>query len=219
MNKTNHDEPSKEENENSLNNEAEQERSETDEVMEADEAAASEGAESIEDTDQSELNAEIASLKDALLREKAEFSNYRKRTASEKVQISKYAAGSLLEKLLPSLDSIEQLLSAKEAAVNSGNLDQFFEGAVLIQKQILQTFQDEGLELLDPTGDEFDPNLMEAIGMQESPDVQVETVQKVYQKGYRIDQKLIRPARVFVHKPTAQAVEKDESPEATGAEN
>lgn len=163
--------------------------------------------------DPSGVEAELANLKDSLLREKAEFANYRKRTAAEKVQISKYATGSLLEKLLPALDSMEQLLSSKEAASGQGNLDQFFQGAELIQKQLLQTFQDEGLELLNPVGEEFDPSCMEALGMGESPEVTVDTVNQVYQKGYKIDQKIIRPARVFVQKPASTGESQDDNNE------
>lgn len=158
-------------------------------------------SEELTNNENSDIETELASLKDSLLREKAEFANYRKRTAAEKVQISKYATGSLLEKLLPALDSMEQLLSSKDAAANQGNLEQFYQGAELIQKQLLQSFQDEGLELLNPVGEEFDPAIMEALGMGESPEVTVETVNQVYQKGYKIDQKIIRPARVFVQKP------------------
>jgi molecular chaperone GrpE len=184
-------------------------QSETDKKPELNREDAEQGSENEEvseeltNNENSDIETELASLKDSLLREKAEFANYRKRTAAEKVQISKYATGSLLEKLLPALDSMEQLLSSKDAAANQGNLEQFYQGAELIQKQLLQSFQDEGLELLNPVGEEFDPAIMEALGMGESPEVTVETVNQVYQKGYKIDQKIIRPARVFVQKPVS----------------
>ena len=94
------------------------------------------------------VEAELANLKDSLLREKAEFANYRKRTAAEKVQISKYATGSLLEKLLPALDSMEQLLSSKEAASGQGSLDQFFQGPNLSKNSYYKHFKMKGSSYL-----------------------------------------------------------------------
>ena len=153
-----------------------------------------------------ELTREVSKLKDDLLRERAEFINYRKRVVQEKVDMESFLMVRVVESMLPVLDAFDQLFSsaagpesAKEKSEK--NLDNFIEGAKLIQKQLVDVFQKYGVEEFNPRGGPFDPGSMEALHSKESDKVSSDTVSQVYQKGYKINERLIRAARVAVLKP------------------
>lgn len=153
---------------------------------------------------------EINDLKNALQRERAEFTNYRKRAQGDRLAAQQQAAFSLLEKLMPVFDSFDQLFTMKKGAAEPLTLDKFFEGASIIQKQMWDAFSEAGLSEIDPLGQPYDANSMEAIGIEEG-DVDHETVTAVYQKGYIAQERVLRPARVVVTKPKppVQQEEKD----------
>ncbi|GEM_PF-766415 len=160
------------------------------------------------------LENDINSLKNYLSRERADFTNYKKRTLTEKEELKYFISGNLLSSLLPAMDSFDQLFSQNKNQENS--LDKFIEGVKMIQRQIISTFQEYGLETIDPAGEEFNPSSMEALNMTESGDVEKETVTGVFQKGYKIKDKIIRPARVMVAKPKpAQAEHNTENAESS----
>ncbi len=145
------------------------------------------------------LENDVHTLKSYLSRERADFTNYKKRTLTEKEELKYFISGNLLSALLPAMDSFDQLFSQNKNQENS--LDKFIEGVKMIQRQIISTFQEYGLETIDPAGEEFNPSSMEALNVTESGDVEKETVTGVFQKGYKIKDKIIRPARVMVSKP------------------
>lgn len=150
------------------------------------------------------------SYKNDLLRERAEFTNFRKRVVQEKAQLTEAVAGQLLNQLLPALDSFDQFFSSSEKkAQEDSGLRTVLDGVKLIHKQILSVFTDSGVEEYNPVGEEFDPSAMEALSMTESDKVDKECVSQVFQKGYRIQGKVIRPARVVVTRP-AQSINQGE---------
>lgn len=147
------------------------------------------------------LKKHIDLLTGDLQRERAEFTNFRKRALVEKAQQASLTSARLLTDLLPALDALDQFFSAygPKAETDAG-LKPIVDGVSLVQKQISRVFTEAGVEEFSPMGEEFNPNLMEALSMQEA-DVEQDTVIQVFQKGYRIEGRLIRPARVVVAKP------------------
>ncbi|MCS6984123.1 MAG: nucleotide exchange factor GrpE [Leptospiraceae bacterium] len=143
---------------------------------------------------------EIEELKGDLQRERADFINYRRRVQAEKAALSREAAAKLLEKLLPVLDAFEQLFHMRQKETHNEILEKFFEGVAIIQKQLWDVFAAEGLEEINPLNQEFDSSCMEALDIQEG-EVDSEMVSSVLQKGYRLPERVLRPARVAVIRP------------------
>jgi len=130
---------------------------------------------------------------DALQRLKAEFDNYRKRTAREQSDLSTRAALRLVKELLPVLDDLERALAAAEEHEEAKLED----GVRLVHRSLVDALQKEGLAEIETDG-VFDPNVHEAMLSQPSEDRQSGDVLDVLQKGYRIGDKVLRPARVIV---------------------
>ncbi len=137
-----------------------------------------------------------------LLRTTADFDNFKKRAAREKIEAAQYANFSLIQKLLPVLDNFEMALAAAQNA-QGDKLASFQSGVVMIQQQLKAALTETGLEKIDATGQPFDPNLHEAISEQESTEVAEGRVLQQLRKGYKIKDRLVRPATVIVaKKPT-----------------
>jgi molecular chaperone GrpE len=142
-----------------------------------------------------QLQQEKGELTEALQRLAADFDNFRKRTAKEKEDFYKYAAASLCEALLPVLDNFQLALAAKEQ-----DPSKVAEGVAMIFRQLQEVLQKEGLTPVAAVGEQFDPNLHEAI-MQEITDQYDEnTVTAELRQGYYLKDKLLRPALVKVAK-------------------
>ena len=156
--------------------------------------------------------AEIAELKakaaqadenwDRLLRTTADFDNYKKRAAREKVEAVHYANNSLIQKLLPILDNFEMALAAAQNA-QGDQLANFQSGVAMIQQQLKTALTETGLEEIDATGKPFDPNFHEAVSQQESTDTPEDHVIQQLRKGYKLKDRLLRPATVIVAKKPA----------------
>ena len=157
-----------------------------------------------------------------LARLQADWENYRRRTAKERLAEKERAAEKLVVNLLPVLDDMER---ASEHARSTGEGDeqlmQFVEGVNAIHDKMYSILNREGVEVIDPAGQAFDPNLHQAIGRMENSEVYDETVAQVYQKGYRMGDKIIRSAMVTVSfggpKRPAPEPEAEEVSEAEGA--
>jgi len=142
---------------------------------------------------------------DRLLRTTADFDNFKKRAAREKQDAIKYATESLLQKVIPVLDNFEMALAAAQnnAATDIKSLR---DGVAMIHSQLKNTLTEAGLEEVDATGKPFDPNLHEAVSQQESADVAEGQVLQQLRKGYKLRERLLRPATVIVAKaPAAQS--------------
>ena len=117
----------------------------------------------------------------------------------------------ILGSTLPVLDSFERLLSADEKSKEAKkNIENFLEGTELIRKQLIEVFKTYGVEEFDPNGQEFDPSSMEALHSEESSKINTEIVSMVYQKGYFINKRILRAARVAVLKPVSQPKEAEQ---------
>lgn len=146
-----------------------------------------------------ELTEEVTRLNDVILRERAEFVNYRKRTNQENLQQEGRIAGKILQEMVPVFDAFDLLLTSVHTGEQA--IDKFLEGSRLIRKQLWQVFESLGVEEIDPDKQEFDPQTMEALSVSESENAEKETVSQVYQKGYQYKGRTLRPARVAVEKP------------------
>jgi len=140
-----------------------------------------------------------------LLRTTADFDNFKKRAAREKIESVQYANVSLLQKILPVLDNFEMALAAAQS-VKDDKLASLQSGVVMIQQQLKNALTETGLEEIDAAGKPFDPALHEAISQQESAAVPEGHVLQQVRKGYRLKERLLRPAAVIVaKKPEAEA--------------
>lgn len=134
-----------------------------------------------------------------LLRTTADFDNFKKRAAREKQDALRYATESLITKIIPVLDNFEMALAAAQNSSTEG-LKSLQDGVTMIQTQLKSALTDSGLEEVDATGKLFDPNIHEAVSQQESADVPEGHVLQQLRKGYKIRERLLRPATVVVAK-------------------
>ena len=144
-----------------------------------------------------QLKTELDRYKDIALRSVADLDNYRKRMAREKDDAIRYANASFLERLIPILDNFELGLQAAKAG---GSQSAVFDGMTMVFKQLQEFLASCGVETIDATGEHFDPNLHEAIAQEENSEVEDGVVIRQLRKGYRLKDRLIRPANVVVSK-------------------
>ncbi len=153
------------------------------------------------DAEITELKNQAAQLQDQLLRVSADFDNYKKRAARERQEAIKYAQESLLQRLIPVLDNFDMAQAAGQA--QNTTLQSLQAGVAMVQQQLKSVLNEAGLEELDATGKPFDPNLHEALAQEESADVAEGHVLRQTRKGYKLRDRLLRPASVVVARPPA----------------
>jgi molecular chaperone GrpE len=141
---------------------------------------------------------------DRYLRTAAELDNVRKRAARDVEGARKYALENFSRDLLAVCDSLEMGIDAAGKAGDLPDADALLEGSVATQKLLLQTLDRFGVQSLDPVGEPFDPEFHEAMTMQPSADAEPGSVLAVIQKGYTLNGRLLRPARVVVAAEPAQ---------------
>src|SRR5687768_15960556 len=139
---------------------------------------------------------------DKYVRLNADFDNFKKRAARERQEAIRYANEGLLEKLIPIIDNFEMALQAANNA-QAGSADALKTGVNMIASQLKSALNEAGLEEIDATGQTFNPNFHEAVSQQESKDVPEGQVLQQLRKGYKLRDRLIRPATVIVAKKAA----------------
>lgn len=149
-----------------------------------------------------ELENQNAEMKDKYMRAMAEAENIRKRAAKEKIDIIKRANKDLLLSLLNFMDNFERAIKEGEKNTDIQN-SEYYKGIELIHKQFIDFIHDNGVSEIECLGEEFDPNLHEALTMVEIPDCEHEKIVEVYAKGYKLNEELLRTAKVIVGKPIA----------------
>lgn len=142
------------------------------------------------------LKAQVAESKDRYVRLMAEFDNFRRRTAKEQLDLIDTANAKLLEKLSEVLDNFER--AAHPDNNKQKDYDAFAKGIQMIHDQFAKILKDAGLEQLDPIGEPFDPNYHEALMRQASDKIPESHVIQVFQKGYKLKNKLLKTAKVIV---------------------
>jgi len=139
---------------------------------------------------------------DLYLRERAELENYRRRATRERQDAVRYAGLNVVEKLLPVLDSFEKAIEASRQS-DAPSLASLQEGVALVQSQLKSVLVEIGLQEVDASGQVFDPNLHEAVAHQESAEIADGHVLHQIRKGYKLHDRLVRPATVVVAKAPA----------------
>lgn len=134
---------------------------------------------------------------DRYLRAVAEFDNYKKRALKDKADTIKYANEEIIKDILPFMDSLDRALEQE-----TGDVQTFREGIALIQEQLLCCLKKYGVERIDAAGQDFDPNFHEALMQMESDQHEDNKVVSEMEKGYLLNGRLVRPARVCVCKKT-----------------
>lgn len=142
-----------------------------------------------------EAQMEAQSNKDGWQRARAEFANYKKRTERERAAIYQRAAHDTLAGLLPIIDDFERAMGSVPEAIRE---DAWFEGVAMIQGKFMNLLENQAVEAIDPTGELFDPNWHQAIGAEDSDEVESGHVIETLQKGYRAGDKALRLALVKV---------------------
>jgi molecular chaperone GrpE len=137
-----------------------------------------------------------------LLRTTADFDNFKKRAAREKQDAIRYANEGLLEKLVPVMDNFDAALSATQNTSNDA-AKSLQTGVAMIFQQLKKVLTEAGLEEVDAAGQTFDPNLHEAVSQQETANVPEGQVVQQLRKGYKLRDRLLRPATVIVAKKPA----------------
>jgi molecular chaperone GrpE len=158
------------------------------------------GLEASESLDQqlAALKNEVDRYKETALRSAADLDNYRKRMSREKEESIRYANAGLLERLIPILDNFELGLHAAKA--DSGGPSAVLDGMSMVSKQLQEFLANSGVETIEATGQPFNPNLHEAIAQEQSDEIEEGTVIRQLRRGYRLKDRLIRPANVVVSK-------------------
>jgi molecular chaperone GrpE len=164
-------------------------------------AAASDAMQNESEDPMAGLQADLDRFRDLALRSQADFENYKKRCAREKEEAIKYANSSLLQQLVAILDNFELGLAA---AKERGEQSAIYSGMVLVQKQLNDLLFENGLEPIEAEGKAFDPNWHEAIAHEPSDQVSEGTVLRQVRRGYRLKDRLLRPAKVVVSRGPAK---------------
>ena len=166
---------------------------------ELDPTLAAEAAEAVEQAmSESELvaaaQAEVAEWKDKYMRLHAEWDTYRRRTNEQREVEKARATEKLVESLLPVIDDFARTIAYAQENGEPGLLG----GVEAVQNKLIDTLQRDGVTIINPEGEAFDALEAQAVATVEDPSVPDETVAQVYQKGYRMGEKVLRPATVTV---------------------
>jgi molecular chaperone GrpE len=135
---------------------------------------------------------------DLAKRTKADFENFRKRMSADVLASSGRGKAEVLRDVLPVLDDLERALEAAGLDPEGDSPDGLAHGVILVFRSLRESLAKHGIEAVDPAGEKFDPQAHEALSMQAADGVESGTVVQTMQKGYRLGEQLLRPARVVV---------------------
>lgn len=182
-------------------------------TQEQDSAPANEGAPVDEnaqriyelETALSEAQATIKEQQDAVLRARAEMENARRRADGEVEKARKFALERFAGELLPVIDNLERAIEVGDAENDA--VKPLLEGVEMTRKTFISSIEKFGLAIVDPQGESFNPDLHQAMSMQESAEHEPNTVMAVMQKGYTLNGRLLRPAMVMVSRAPSDGVD------------
>lgn len=176
---------------------AEAEKAEVNETAEA--APAADEEQAAEETASTDAKAEaaVAEMQQRYMRLQADFANFKKRTAGEKLQISEVVKMEVLQNVLPVVDNFERALQVPQDKLTD-DLKSFVDGYEMIYKQLMTVLEKEGVVKIDAVGKPFDPNYHQAVMRVASDEYDNDVVVEVLQEGYLLGDKTLRPAMVKV---------------------
>lgn len=178
-----------------MNPETPKSANENEEPVSPDTAELSESEAKVEDAF-AKLQEELTQIHDRYLRLGAEFENFKKRSERERLTSIRFANENLLSELLPVLDHLEQAI----VAANTHSAESVVSGVQIVLKQFKDVLSKSGLKEFESKGQQFNPNLHEALAERESDEHEAGTIIEEYQKGYMLNDRLVRAARVVVSK-------------------
>ena len=178
-----------------VQNEAVEEQNENVESQEA-EKSAEETSDNCDDKVK-KLEAELKEWKNSYTRKLAEFQNFTKRKENEVAEMRKYASEGIIVKLLDNIDNLER---AVDASKESQNFDSLIEGVNMILNNLKHLLAEEGVEEIEAAGKEYDPYEHKAMITENKEELDDNVVVQVFQKGYKMKGKVVRPAMVTVNK-------------------
>jgi len=161
----------------------------------AEETVAEEQTEAKEETVVDEKDEKITELNNRLMRLQADFDNFRRRTQGEKEQLSGFVTAGVVGKFLKVLDNFER---AEASAEKTADLESLLTGMKQIRRQFEEVFKELGVEEIVAQDAKFDPNLHEAVMRGQNPDMEDETIDMVFEKGYKLHDRVIRHSKVRV---------------------
>ena len=183
-----------EENKEILNEETAEQAVEKEEATEKPESTEENTAEA-EISEEEKLKAELCEQQDKYLRLLAEYDNFRKRSAKERIELEATVTGNTLAEILPVFDNFERALGAETSD------EKYKAGVEMIFNQFGEMLKKLGVEVIDPTGEVFDPNIANAVTQIADENLGENVVAQTFQKGYKIGGKIIRYAMVSVANP------------------
>ena len=216
MSKTTPDNGAEADQDNEIQSQDQPELAETEELVDGGDPQTSEKSSSPEGLDLEQVLEKLAAAelaaehaKDDLLRVQAEMQNLRRRTEQDIEKAHKYGQEKFSIELLSVMDNLERALTAASEHEDD-SVKAIYDGVDLTLKSFIDCFSKFNIETLDPLGEPFDPQTHQAMGMQENPEVEPNTVIAVMQKGYTLHGRVIRPAMVMVAKEPSLKVNEEE---------
>lgn len=163
----------------------------------ADREAEFDNDDTVEDLQQqlSDVQIKVAEYWDQIVRAKAEMENIKRRAQRDVEHARKYSVEKFASDILPIVDSLEQGI---ESSINATDVNAIREGMEMTNKMLINTLERQGLIQVHPQGEKFNPEYHEAMAMIESTEIAADHVITVFQKGYQLNGRLVRPARVVV---------------------
>ncbi len=140
---------------------------------------------------------EYEELSNRYVRLQADFNNFRKRTEKERESTYQYAAQELIGSLLPVMDNFDRALNVN---IKESTVENLYKGVEMVYKQLMDVLQSNGLEEINALGEKFDPNFHHAVAQEENEEYEENTIIEIFQKGYKVKDKVIRPCMVKVSK-------------------
>jgi molecular chaperone GrpE len=149
-----------------------------------------------------EARGEVARHEERFVRLSADFDNFRRRTLREREEAHRYGHENLVKDLLGAVDNLDRAVEHARRS-GSGDFESMLQGVELVQRELQGVLAKHGVTRIEAAGEPFDPTVHEAVAQQEEGSVPGNTVVQVFQPGYRLWDRLLRPARVVVSKPPA----------------
>lgn len=168
------------------------------EVVNAEDIVVEEAAEAVDESTVKidELQAKLDETENKMLRAQADFDNFRRRVRLDQEAAQKYRAQSIVSDILPALDNFERALQIE---ANNEQTKSLLQGMNMVYNQLVQALQNEGVETIKSVGEQFDPHLHQAVMQVEDANFESNTVIEELQKGYKLKDRVIRPAMVKVN--------------------
>ncbi|MDG2333384.1 MAG: nucleotide exchange factor GrpE [Myxococcota bacterium] len=162
--------------------------------------------------DSEALQQALDELQDRFVRLQAEFDNFRRRSLKERQESSQYGHQNLVKDLLGSVDNLERAIAHSAEDANA-NMESVQQGVELVQRELLGALGKHGVKVIEPVEEAFDPTFHEAMGQVPNAALEPNSVVQVLQKGYMVNERMLRPARVLV----ARELTEDEARNPAGS--